>query len=67
MLEVKVNGTTQKLPQPLPLSQALEQWGYQGRHFAVAINGNFVPRSQHASVTLEGGEALDIVAPMQGG
>ncbi|MEM9487619.1 MAG: sulfur carrier protein ThiS [Myxococcota bacterium] len=34
---------------------------------AVAVNGVFVPRSQHATHVLRDGDALELLAPMQGG
>lgn len=35
--------------------------------FAVAINGDFVPRSTYSHVELKQGDVIDIVSPMQGG
>lgn len=38
-----------------------------GDQFAVALNGEFVPKSQHATTVLKSGDALDIVTPVGGG
>lgn len=38
-----------------------------GDQFAVARNGEFVPKSLHASTTLCDGDTLDIVTPVGGG
>lgn len=38
-----------------------------GDQFAVARNGEFVPKSQHAHTTLSDGDTLDIVTPVGGG
>ena len=38
-----------------------------GDQFAVAVNGEFVPKSQHASTILSNGDTLDIVTPVGGG
>ena len=38
-----------------------------GDQFAVARNGEFVPKSQHAHTTLKSGDTLDIVTPEGGG
>lgn len=35
--------------------------------FAVAVNGQFVPRAQHASRALNPGDRLDVVQPVTGG
>ena len=34
---------------------------------AVALNGQFVPKSQYGETQLQSGDTLEIVAPMQGG
>lgn len=38
-----------------------------GDQFAVAKNGEFVPKSQHANTELNNGDTLDIVTPVGGG
>lgn len=67
MLQLTVNGTSRTLEQACPLPAALERFGFSGGFFAVAINGDFVPRSRYASISLSGGERLEILSPMQGG
>ena len=67
MLHVCVNGDSKTLTDSGTLREALDQLGYQGKQFAVAVNGAFVPRHQHETYELQGGEALEVLAPMQGG
>lgn len=67
MLEVRLNGKAIPLNGPCMLSQALESWGHRGRHFAVAVNGDFIPRGKYESYPLKGGEDLEVLSPMQGG
>lgn len=67
MIELKVNGEIKTLPPDLTVQQALEHWGYQGNDIAVAINGDFVPRSHYAEQALHARDCVDIVAPIQGG
>lgn len=38
-----------------------------GDQFAVARNGEFVPKSQYDQTTLSDGDTLDIVTPVGGG
>lgn len=38
-----------------------------GDQFAVALNNEFVPKSQYSSTTLVTGDTLDIVTPVGGG
>ncbi|SFR56101.1 sulfur carrier protein ThiS [Thiomicrospira sp. ALE5] len=35
--------------------------------FALALNENFVPKSQYANTTIQENDRIEIVAPMQGG
>jgi sulfur carrier protein len=35
--------------------------------YAVAINGQFVPRSQLSAVELKEGDSIDVMSPIQGG
>jgi len=35
--------------------------------FAVALNGDFIPRSHYAERQVEAGDCIDIVAPIVGG
>ncbi|TLM73923.1 sulfur carrier protein ThiS [Microbulbifer harenosus] len=45
----------------------LQQLGYQGETFAVALNGDFVARDTYGEVALNEGDSVDIVAPVVGG
>ncbi|MEJ2911205.1 sulfur carrier protein ThiS [Pseudoalteromonas sp. C12FD-1] len=35
--------------------------------FAVAINGEFIPQSLHASTTINEGDSIELLSPIQGG
>ena len=49
------------------LRDALATWDYSDGKVAVAINGEFVPRSRYDSVQLKDGDAVEVVAPVGGG
>ncbi|WOX05085.1 sulfur carrier protein ThiS [Microbulbifer pacificus] len=49
------------------IADLLQQLGYSGDTFAVALNGDFVPRASYAETHLNSGDKLDIVAPVVGG
>lgn len=49
------------------LDEVLQELGYGGVTVATAVNGNFVPASQRADVTLAPGDHVEVVAPRQGG
>lgn len=72
MVNIRVNDEPTQLPQALPLSEFLATWQTpetdEGNPaFAIALNGEFVPRASYAEVTLNEGDELDIVSPVGGG
>lgn len=66
-MSITVNGAAHPLPAPLTISAFLQDNGYGDKLVAVAVNGQFVPRSKHGSAQIQSGDAVEIVAPMQGG
>ncbi len=66
MIKVKLNGHWISV-KACPLTEALEEWGYQSETFAIAINHEFVPQSCYQNHQLQEGDALEILSPMQGG
>ena len=67
MITVNLNGESKELPGEIPVAEALQLWGYSGTEIAVAVNGEFVPRSRYAERPLCTADCIDIVAPIQGG
>lgn len=67
MISLSVNNERLQIEADKPLSEALELWGYSNEKIAVAINGDFVPRSAYSARRLENGDRLDIVRPVGGG
>jgi len=67
MIEVSVNGKTRQCDDSSTVEQALAEWGYDGNLFAVAINSEFVPRSNYQQRVLQSNDQIDIVSPVQGG
>jgi sulfur carrier protein len=67
MINISLNNQPQQLEKPTLLSQALQLWGYGDGKIAVAINGEFVPRSTYGERLLNAGDHIDIVKPVGGG
>ncbi len=65
-ISVTINGEKQTLNETVSIAALLERRG-QKAGVAVAINGEFIPKSQHASQILKDADEIEIVAPMQGG
>lgn len=66
-IELSVNNEKKTLTDNILLSDALQQWGYGESKIAVAINGEFVPRSTYTERELLNGDQVDIVKPVGGG
>lgn len=49
------------------LSDVLDELGFTSLAMATALNGLFVPRDARATSTLNDGDQLEVLAPMQGG
>ena len=49
------------------LDAVLIENGYAEATVATAVNGNFVPATLRASHTLNDGDQIEVLAPMQGG
>ena len=66
-MQLLVNGEKFTFESGETLAALLQQLGYSGETFAVAINGDFVPRATYEQTSLNIGDSLDIVAPVVGG
>ena len=66
-IEILWNGEKEKLPEETILASFLEQKGYGQSYFAVAINSEFVPRLEYGQKSIQPGDEVEILAPMQGG
>lgn len=65
-MDILINGQHITIDTALSLPDLLAQQGFHGS-FALAINGDFVPKSEYASTPLNEGDALDVLTPISGG
>lgn len=66
-MQLLVNGETITANENDTVAEILQKLGYTGETFAVAHNGDFVPRGTYGDTPLTPGDSLDIVAPVVGG
>ncbi len=66
-MKITVNNETIECASSQMLSELLNRLGYKVSSFAVALNDTFVPRSAYDQTSVQEGDRLEIVAPMQGG
>lgn len=67
MINISLNNESKQIAAETLLSDALAQWGFGEIKIAVAINGEFVPRSTYSEHQLKAGDQIDIVKPVGGG
>jgi sulfur carrier protein len=67
MINISLNNQHQHIAEKTLLSDALVQWGFGEIKIAVAINGEFVPRSTYGERLIHAGDQIDIVKPVGGG
>ncbi len=67
MITLSINGQPRHFPAPLTISELLRELELTGRRVAVERNGEIVPRSQHAEVSLLDADQLEIVVAVGGG
>ncbi|MCA8244252.1 MULTISPECIES: sulfur carrier protein ThiS [Burkholderia] len=65
-MDIQINQQTLTLPDGATVADALAAYGARPP-YAVALNGNFVARTQHAARPLAAGDKLDVVHPVAGG
>jgi sulfur carrier protein len=66
---IHVNGQPREVAPPVRLREVLDlpEGATARRGIAVAVNGEVVPRSQHAEIELSEGAKVEIVTAVQGG
>ena len=67
MINIKINDSILRLPQPCRLDEALVIYGVKEKIFAIAIDGKFIPRIHYEQILLQDNNRIDIIVPMQGG
>jgi sulfur carrier protein len=67
MIQISLNNETKKINAQTHLNDAIVLWGYGEKKIAIAINGEFVPRSTYAAREILAGDKIDIVMPIGGG
>ncbi len=65
-MKITLNGEMRDLTGPT-VQDALTEIGLGAAKVATALNGAFLPADSRAGTTIRDGDALEVVAPMQGG
>ncbi|MBO0903867.1 sulfur carrier protein ThiS [Jiella sonneratiae] len=65
-MKILLNGEAAEV-KAATLQAVLAELGYVDGPFATALNREFVPACERAGTRLAEGDALEVIAPMQGG
>ena len=66
-MEIIINGESRQLAPGLTVAGLLDELSLTGKHVAVEVNLELVPRGQHAKRELAAGDQLEIVTLVGGG
>jgi len=66
-IRVVLNGAPREFPDPLTVSQLLDELALAGRRLAVERNGEIVPRSRFGEARLADGDRIEVVIAVGGG
>lgn len=66
-MEIQLNGQSRTLPPDSTIAALLRAEGLAERRVAVEVNGEIVPRGQHAVHALQSGDRVEIVHALGGG
>jgi len=67
MITIQFNDENMMLENDYCLTTALAMRGPKNDCYAVAINRQFIPRSNYENTILNEGDVVEIISPMQGG
>ncbi|MDR1954936.1 MAG: sulfur carrier protein ThiS [Candidatus Methanoplasma sp.] len=66
-MSMRVNGKDLELVSPMTVKDLISNTGRKEDRVAVELNGKIVPRSEYASVFLNGNDSVEIVGFVGGG
>ncbi|MFO0864304.1 MAG: sulfur carrier protein ThiS [Gemmataceae bacterium] len=67
MIDINLNGEPRQIPAATTVSGLLELLKVSPKQVAVEVNQRVVPRIEHGTVTIQPGDAIEIVTFVQGG
>lgn len=67
MIVVSVNNEKKNFERELSVAELLQLCGFTPEKVAVAINADFVARSDYARQQVKNNDRVDVLAPVQGG
>ncbi len=66
-MKVIINGAPRELPPVKTVAELIAAMAENVSHFAVAVNGSFIPRAEYGETAVRENDDVEIVAPFPGG
>jgi len=66
-MHIKLNGEAHQLDESQTVADLLEDLQLTGKRLAVEVNEEIIPKSRHATHSLEAGDQVEIVHAIGGG
>ena len=66
-MQIFINGNAQQVDEDLVLTQLIQTLNLGSNRFAVEINEQIIPRSQHTQHRLQPGDHVEVVTAIGGG
>ena len=66
-MHIQINGEPAELPENSSISDLLATLDLQNKRFAVEVNEELIPRSEHANHALQAHDRVEIVQAIGGG
>jgi sulfur carrier protein len=66
-MNITLNGDSRRVPQGTTATDLVNKLGLAGRRFALEVNGEIVPKSEHDSFEFRSGDEVEIVHAVGGG
>lgn len=67
MIAITLNGERRQYPAAPTFAQLVDELALAGKRFAIERNGEIVPRSRFAELSVADGDALEVVVAVGGG
>ncbi len=67
MIRIQFNGEPHILPESKTLSELIQLMKLLPSHYAIALNGNVIPKSEHSQVFVQEGDRIELVHAVGGG
>lgn len=66
-MKILMNGETQEVESQATIADLIQRFHIKLPHYAVAINRQIIPRSEHIKTVLKEGDEIELVQPVGGG